>query len=235
MKKLVFICLLVFFASCSSKKQQVQNPKYLELQASIATTTWLEKNFGIINDYETRELISRIKKRLTTASLYVAKERDALVIENWDIFVLNTMTPNAFSTGSGVIFLTRGLIKEAQTEAELASIISHEMAHQMLGHIQMAIAEQGLSDQMPKFEFSLEHELGADQLGFLILDRARYDVRYSLSALTTVYRSQDKKDSSLPDWLNDRSIELQRMIAKVPGHLHRTQSSREFKKVRAKL
>lgn len=239
MKKLacVFLCLLfvILLTSCSAKKDSSANAPELELQASIATTTWLEKNFGIINDLELRELISRMQQRLSAAASQIAKQRETYYPESWDIFVLNTEIPNAFSTGSGVIFLTRGLIKESQSEAELASIISHEMAHQMLAHIQRAIAEQGLSDQMPEFQFALDHELDADELGFMILERARYDVRYSLSALTTVYRAQDKNVSTAPDWLNERSVEIQRLIASVPSLGNRRQSSREFLKVRKRL
>lgn len=241
MKKLfvifaVFIFVVFLLTSCSAKKEP-SSPQLseLELQASIATTTWLEKNFGIIDDFEVRQLTSRIQQRLSNAAIQIAEQRKTYYPESWDIFVLNTKVPNAFSTGSGVIFLTRGLISESQTESELASVIAHEMAHQMLGHIQQAIAEQGLSDQMPEFQFTLEHELGADELGFQILANSRYDVRYALSALSTVYRAQKENVSTAPDWLNERSVELQRMIAGVPSLGNRSQNTREFQKIRNRL
>jgi predicted Zn-dependent protease len=44
-------------------------------------------------------------------------------------FVLDTAEVNAFAAPGGYIYLTRGLILEAQTEAEMAGVMGHEIGH----------------------------------------------------------------------------------------------------------
>ena len=43
--------------------------------------------------------------------------------------VLDTSEPNAFACPGGIIFVTRGLIKDCQNEDELAAVLAHEVAH----------------------------------------------------------------------------------------------------------
>ena len=44
-------------------------------------------------------------------------------------FVANNPTINAFATPGGVIVINSGLIRKTKTEAELASVLAHEIAH----------------------------------------------------------------------------------------------------------
>ncbi len=43
--------------------------------------------------------------------------------------ILETSEPNAFACPGGIILVTRGLIRECQTEDELAAVLAHEVAH----------------------------------------------------------------------------------------------------------
>ncbi len=43
--------------------------------------------------------------------------------------VLNTADVNAYATPGGYIFVTKGLLKAVRNEAELAGVLSHEIAH----------------------------------------------------------------------------------------------------------
>jgi len=49
--------------------------------------------------------------------------------------VLNTMEPNAFSAPGGYIFITRGILAMSGSEAELAGVLGHEIAHVTEKHI----------------------------------------------------------------------------------------------------
>ncbi len=99
---------------------------------------------------------------------------------------------NAFSIGSGIVVITEPLLLQLRSEAELAAVISHEMAHQILGHTRSALAEQvrSLEDssaaapgtQVPELHYSLEEELAADALGLKIMFVARYDLSHALAA-----------------------------------------------------
>lgn len=68
--------------------------------------------------------------------------------------VLNDNSINAFAAPAGYVFITRGLLRQIQNEAELAAVLGHEIAHVSQKHIleviqrskQMAgIAEAGLA------------------------------------------------------------------------------------------
>ncbi|MEE8441366.1 MAG: M48 family metallopeptidase, partial [Spirochaetia bacterium] len=48
--------------------------------------------------------------------------------------ILDSDEINAFATPGGHIFLTRGMIRLAETEDELAAIVAHEISHVVLQH-----------------------------------------------------------------------------------------------------
>lgn len=50
------------------------------------------------------------------------------------VIILDSETPNALSTPAGHIFISRGLLKCADSEDALAAIIAHEIAHIQLEH-----------------------------------------------------------------------------------------------------
>lgn len=47
----------------------------------------------------------------------------------WRFVVLDNPNVNAFATPGGYVFITRGLLDQLQTEAELAGVLGHEIAH----------------------------------------------------------------------------------------------------------
>ena len=47
----------------------------------------------------------------------------------WSFGVIDTPNVNAFATPSGYILITRGLLARLKTEAELAGVLGHEIAH----------------------------------------------------------------------------------------------------------
>lgn len=53
----------------------------------------------------------------------------------WHFAVLDTPIVNAFSAPGGFVFITTGSLKEIHSEAELASVIGHELAHVTQKHI----------------------------------------------------------------------------------------------------
>ena len=53
---------------------------------------------------------------------------------NWYFGVLDTPTLNAFAMPGGYVFLTRGLYETLSSEAELAGVLAHEIAHVTAGH-----------------------------------------------------------------------------------------------------
>ena len=58
----------------------------------------------------------------------VAESTDVYDIQ-FRFFILNSEKVNAYACPGGIIFITKGLLKQIQTEAELAVTLAHEMAH----------------------------------------------------------------------------------------------------------
>lgn len=56
-------------------------------------------------------------------------------------FVVNEPVPNAFAIPGGYVFIYRGLVEILDNEGELASILSHELAHVRAHHIERRMKE----------------------------------------------------------------------------------------------
>jgi beta-barrel assembly-enhancing protease len=52
----------------------------------------------------------------------------------WRFAILDDMDANAFAAPGGYIFITRGLLNSLRNEAELAGVLSHEIAHVLRKH-----------------------------------------------------------------------------------------------------
>lgn len=115
--------------------------------------------------------------------------------------ILNHDSINAFAAPAGYIFVTRGLLKQVQNEAELAAVLGHEIAHVSQKHIldviqrskQIAgVSEAGLAyaHQNPAafknvidgavkklLDEGLDQgkEIEADQIGDVFASRVGYD------------------------------------------------------------
>lgn len=123
--------------------------------------------------------------------------------------VLDDPSLNAFATPGGYVFVTQGLLRHIQNEAELAAVLGHEIGHITAKHILEiiqrskkieGITKVGLAfyDKNPESFQRLvdtatkklldegldqEKELEADRLGAIFASRAGYDPTAYLSLL----------------------------------------------------
>ncbi len=86
-------------------------------------------------------------------------------------YTIKSNETNAFSTSPGIIFVTTGLIAQLSSEAQLAFVLSHEIAHYEKKHTHeeylnsQKVGEIKRREQILKLsQFSKEKELEADQL-----------------------------------------------------------------------
>ena len=112
--------------------------------------------------------------------------------------VLNSDIVNAFAMPGGYVYVTRGLLAEASTEAELAGVLGHETGHVAARHMaqrysqsvlaQLAAAGLGIATGNQEIatlatqgaavylqSFSRDEEFQADLLGVRYMSRAGYD------------------------------------------------------------
>lgn len=141
----------------------------------------------------------------------------------WRFGVLDTDSVNAFAAPGGYVFITRGLLLNMRTEAELAGVLAHEISHVLKRHHLNAIqkgAKTGLVADLASMAASnskygglgekaigagtelyargldKEDEFEADRMGVVLAARAGYDP-YALPAVLQTLDSMNAQDSSL--------------------------------------
>jgi predicted Zn-dependent protease len=161
--------------------------------------------------YENPKLQAIIEK--TVARLVAASERPDL---KYQVTVLNSSAINAFALPNGRIYVTRGLMALANDEAELASVLSHEMGHVIARHgaireeqaRQAAVVAHVVTDvlddptagalalaksKLTLANFSRAQELEADAIGVGMSARAGYDPYGAARMLTQMQHNAEFK------------------------------------------
>lgn len=144
---------------------------------------------------------------------------------NWQFGVLDTETVNAFSTPGGYVLITRGLVQRLKNEAELAGVLSHEIAHVVKKHhltamrkgkgmeasanaLSMYLEQSGQRSVVAKERLvggikevmlrglDKDDEFEADRMGVVIAARAGYDP-YGVPSVLQMLQGLNPKDSEL--------------------------------------
>ena len=105
-------------------------------------------------------------------------------------YVIKSNITNALSTDQGIIFVTLGLLSQIENEAQLAYILSHEIAHYTESHVEKAYTEKfdinvksSYDERIRKLSsYSKDNELAADRLGIDLYRKAGYAESELLSA-----------------------------------------------------
>lgn len=142
-------------------------------------------------DHGLCDYVTRIGRKLAAFS--------KLPAETFTFTILDSDIVNAFALPGGYVYVTRGLIALAENEAELASVVAHEIAHITARHSAQRYSKQvvadlgvGLLGALSKDSeltdiaslggtlylrsYSREQEFQADILGIRYLGRAGYDM-----------------------------------------------------------
>jgi len=96
-----------------------------EIAMGKQMATDVERNSKLINDPVITEYVNRLVQNLALHS-------DAKV--PFTSKVVDTEEVNAFALPGGFVFVNTGLLLEAQTEAEVAAVLSHEIGHVAARH-----------------------------------------------------------------------------------------------------
>ncbi|MDF3028746.1 MAG: peptidase Ste24p [Fluviicola sp.] len=93
-------------------------------------------------------------------------------------YTLKSNETNAFSTDQGIIFVTTGLISQVSSEAQLAYVLAHEIAHYKRKHVLERFKQKTVLKNANYYElstYSKERELEADSDAIELYKNAGYE------------------------------------------------------------
>lgn len=206
-----------------------------EMEIGRRSAAAAETQLGLVDDDRLQAYVHGLGVRLGAAS-----ERPNLP---WTFRVVDDPTANAFAAPGGYIFVTRGLLALMRNEAELVSVLGHEVAHvtarhsvAMMSRAQLAQIGLGVGSivspaiaQMSELaaggigmlflKYGRDAERQADDLGYGYALAQGYDVRHMVSVFAALQRSADLAGSSpLPPWLASHPYPTER-IARINRRL----------------
>ncbi len=140
---------------------------------------------GEYPDPAVRRYVSEVGARVVQAITATPYEFVFSVLDNGDAY--------AFALPGGYVYITRQMLALANSEAELAAVLAHEVAHITERHanqrnvlqaeLRNAPAAQGAAQM---HEFTREQELEADAVSIRLMAKAGYDPMAQARFLTTV-------------------------------------------------
>jgi len=166
----------------------------VDLQEEIAfgeqASELLLSSSPLLNNPVVQQYVNRIGRWLSLNA-----ERQNLP---WRFGVLDSTTVNAYAAPGGYIFITYGLYQKLNSEAELAAVLAHEMAHVIQRHHVRTLkknAASGLATSLASANspsmmtreaanglrdiwnsgLDKDYEYEADLMGMVIATRAGYD------------------------------------------------------------
>lgn len=210
---LIFPAIQFVQLSNISDRQEVQIGQQINQQL-------VRKDIELYRDPEITDYVNEIGQRIAQQSKRRGIPYTFQVVKNKDL--------NAFATMGGFVYLNTGLIAAADNEAQLASVLGHEIAHIAARHSiqqmrQQAIA-QGLTAaagldrntlvnlgtkvalQLPN---SRKDEFQADQLGLASMKSAGY----APSAMVAFMDKLLKTGGSVPTFLSNHPATSDRIKA----------------------
>jgi predicted Zn-dependent protease len=130
----------------------------------------------------------------------------------YEFFVIPEEQLNAFALPGGKIFINAGAIAKSKSEAELAGLIGHELAHVVLSHgfqlvtqgnlisnVTQYLPLGGTVGQLFAFSYSREMERQADTLGTRLIVASGY----AADGLRNLMVTLDKQNKNAPpSWLS---------------------------------
>ena len=88
---------------------------------------------------------AKLQKYVNNVGRWVASQSERPDLE-WHFGVIDSNDVNAFAAPGGYVFITRGLYKLLQSEAELAGVLAHEVGHVIRQHHLKILQQSRLID-----------------------------------------------------------------------------------------
>jgi predicted Zn-dependent protease len=215
---------LLLLLGCST------NPATGRSQIALISEQQVQQQLGLYPDPRLQAYVSRVGQKLAADS-----ERPNLP---WTFRVVDDPSVNAFALPGGFVYVTRGLMTHLTSEAELASVVGHEIGHVTARHSVEQMSKQQLAQigllagmilkpelanygnlagsglQLMFLKFSRDDERQADHLGLRYMNHEGYDPREMpqvFEVLRRVSTQSQGQQGRLPNWLSTHPAEEERI------------------------
>ena len=207
----------------------------------------VSQEMGVYPDSAVQRYVNGVGRELAAGT-----ERPKLP---WTFTVMDDPQVNAFALPGGYIFITRGIMTHMNSEAEMASVVGHEIGHvtarhsvqqmtrQQLAQIGMvagALASEKIAQNLGAIsqglgvlflKYGRDDESQADALGFRYALNDNYDVRRMVDMFETLQRVSATAGQRIPEWQSTHPDPGNR-IAATEARIRRVTVPLDGKKVR---
>lgn len=237
------LAVLVALAACSVNPATGQRQLSLigegqEIEIGRENDRQVIASMGLVDDPALQDYVDRLGQTLAAQS-----ERPDLP---WTFRVVDDPVVNAFALPGGFIYVTRGILAHFNSEAELVSVLGHEIGHVTARHsverlskgqltqiglgvgmiLEPELQQYGDLAQMGLgilfLKFSRDDERQADDLGLRYLRRANYDPREMVDVFEMLDRvsAAQSEGGRLPGWLSTHPApenRVERIASQIGG------------------
>ena len=237
----VLALLLALFTACTAVPETGRSqfnliPAVTERAMGRSAFTRIKASTPLSNDQEATAMLQRVGRRISA----VAKLPNA----QWEFVLFEKSQANAFCLPGGKVGVNTGILRIIQTEAGLATVLAHEVAHAVAHHsaerVSRMMAIQGIGIAVianvnnvsagtrnllyagygigttvgSELPHGRAQELEADEIGLIYMARAGYDPAEALRFWERFIEHNKKKGSSVPWFLRTHPLDEQR-IARI--------------------
>ena len=206
---IALVCLLS--AGCATNPVTGENQLMLvseaqELQIGRQYAPEVEKQLGgRIENWQLQNYVNNVGQRIARISHMPSLE--------FRYIALNHDSINAMALPGGYVFITRGMLEQFSSEAQLAVVLAHETAHVTARHSAQAMSTQigmdlalsvagrkasrgamdiaGIGSQLLGLNYSREQEVEADTFGLDYMTRAGYDPAAMIEVIEMLERQNE--------------------------------------------
>ena len=238
---LVVFCFL-FLAACSTvpmtgRTQLLLSSEAEEAAAGATSYSQYLAESKISTDKEKTALVKKVGQKIAAASGYDY---------DWEFNLLENDEANAWCLSGGKVAVYTGILPYTQTEAGLATVMSHEIAHAIARHgaersaqsqllnYGLAIGQATMQDNPNKelimlgvnvagnigiiLPYSRKHESEADYMGLLLMAKAGYDPNEAVLFWQRMAAGNSGSQGGLSDFLSTHPSDEKR-IKDIQKHL----------------
>lgn len=216
-------CLASIIAACATnpatgRRQLIFMSEADEIAIGKREAPKIQAEFGVYGD-------ARVGTWFSTVTRGVANVSDRPDYP-YTFTLLDSPVVNAFALPGGPVYATRGLLAHANSEAEIAGVMGHEVGHVIARHGAESMAKQqvigsaaglgsillsgmGRAGDLVQLgaaalitRYSRDNEREADALGIKYMTRAGYDPRGLSRFMKVLDRLSEDSQGAMPAWLS---------------------------------